>query len=251
MKQSGILVRQKLAKGFLGGPLNANFTVKENNIIYEISIEQCGIRKTSIKAKSSVDIESLVNIFNKLDMLIMLGEGEFIPVSEAKTIENNIEFDSEELKSLFTNRVKMFSSADFTKGSVNSFLSFDKYVNTKTFTDWSNLLSELDIAHNIVLYSLADTGMTIDCKCVFLIEAFEALSELIKKNKVQNFTYRKAKTGESQLQLMLIAVLEKYGNDIFKEEMCLSTKKFTHLFRFFTKQTVSIAYFCCPFFKFV
>lgn len=214
----GIEIQQRLNNGILGGPLQCDFTITIDSILYEISIEQLGIRKTTITTDSTVDLDEMIKLFNELDMLIMLGEGQFIPIVESKIINDDIVSNSDAIDLIFEKRLKMFNSADFTIGSHSTFLSFDKYVDANLFMKWVSMLKELDILHNMVLYSMADTGMTIDCKSAFLIEAFEALSELIEMYD-SSFQRPKVNKGESKLKKYICAVIQKYGVDIFSKEM--------------------------------
>lgn len=214
----GIEIQQRLNNGILGGPFQCDFTITIDSISYEISIEQLGIRKITITTESTVDLDEIIKLFNELDMLIMLGEGQFIPVVESKVINDDIISKSDDIDSIFEKRLKMFNSADFTIGSHSTFLSFDKYVDENLFMKWVKMLKELDILHNMVLYSMADTGMTVDCKSAFLIEAFEALSELIEMYD-SSFQCPTVNKGESRLKKYICAVIQKYGLDIFSKEM--------------------------------
>ena len=81
----------------------------------------------------------------------------------------------------------------------NNHLSFDQYIDDNVFLKWIKMLEELDIVHPMVLYSMADTGMPIDCKTAFIIESFESLAELIKKYN-KSFAKPSYKRGESLLQ---------------------------------------------------
>lgn len=76
MLKHGIEIQQRLAKGILGGPFRCDFSITLNSVLYEISIEQMVIRKTIISTNESVELDDLIAVFNKLDMLIMLGEGQ-------------------------------------------------------------------------------------------------------------------------------------------------------------------------------
>lgn len=99
MLEYGIEIQQRLANGILGGPFRCDFSITLNSVLYEISIEQMGIRKTSISTNESVELDDLIVVFNKLDMLIMLGEGQFIPIEKAWIIKNGKSVESKELDS--------------------------------------------------------------------------------------------------------------------------------------------------------
>lgn len=230
MLKHGIEIQQRLANGILGGPFQCDFSITLNSVLYEISIEQMVIRKTIISTNESVELDDLIVVFNKLDMLIMLGEGQFIPIEKAWIIKNGKSIESKELDSKIAMRLNLFNSCDFTTGNHSKFLSFDQYIDDNVFLKWIKMLEELDIVHPMVLYSMADTGMPIDCKTAFIIESFESLAELIEKYN-KSFTKPSYKRGESLLQKCLCAIIKLYGEDIFQKETNTNIEKFTHILK--------------------
>ena len=218
MCANGIVIQQKLEDGILGGLYQASFPIHYQNIVFDVKITQYGIRKTTITSHTKTKLDMLIHLFNQVDMLIMLGEGHFIPISEAEICNEDEIVNSPVLNEKLSNRLKMFNSADFTQGSLNSFIQFDKYLNTETMQNWLSISSELYILHPMVLYSLSDTGITIDCKCAFLIESFETLSELIEQ-RIQDFTRPSIRKGESKLGKYIRVIINRFGKDIFSEEI--------------------------------
>ena len=77
-----------------------------------------------------------------------------------------------------------------------------------------NLKEILDISFTAVLYSLSSVQMPIDMKCAYLIEAFKPLAELTKK-EVPDFVLQ----NESTLKPCLLAIINRYGQDIFSKEI--------------------------------
>lgn len=59
-------------------------------------------------------------------------------------------------------------------------LGFDSIITADLYCKWENLLDELDVVHQMYLYSLSNSGMTVDIKCAFLIELAEPLVEIVK-----------------------------------------------------------------------
>ena len=229
MLKYGIEIIQQLHNGILGGPYQCNFSITLDSGLFDISIEQFGIRKITITTESIIESAIFIKLFDKLDMLIMLGEGHFIPIAESKIITNGIAIKSDDLTQKMTRRLKLFNSADFTIGSHSTFLSFNKYLDKDVFIRWIAMIKELDILHRMVLYSMADTGMPIDCKSAFLIESFEALSELIELYD-PSFKRPMVKKGESKLGKYLYAIIEKYGTDIFLNETKADLQKVIEVF---------------------
>ena len=46
MLKHGIEIQQRLANGILGGPRQCDFSITLDSVLYKISIEQLGMRKT-------------------------------------------------------------------------------------------------------------------------------------------------------------------------------------------------------------
>ena len=186
------------------------------------------IRKTIISTNESVELDDLIAMFNKLDMLIMLGEGQFIPIEKAWIIKNGKSVESKELDSKIAMRLNLFNSCDFTIGNHSKFLSFDQYIDDNVFLKWIKMLEELDIVHPMVLYSMADTGMPIDCKTAFIIESFESLTDLIEKYN-KSFIRPYVHKWESALKKYLCAIIELYGKDIFCKEDKANVERFAQI----------------------
>lgn len=186
------------------------------------------IRKTIISTNESIELDDLIVIFNKLDMLIMLGEGQFIPIEKAWIIKNGKSDESKELDSKIAMRLNLFNSCDFTIGNHSKFLSFDQYIDDNVFLKWIKMLEELDIVHPMVLYSMADTGMPIDCKTAFIIESFESLTDLIEKYN-KSFIRPYVHKWESALKKYLCAIIELYGKDIFCKEYKANVERFAQI----------------------
>jgi len=86
------------------------------------------------------------------------------------------------------------------------------------------LLEELDIAHQMYLYAMGDTKITVDVKCAFLIELAETLVEVLK---VYTNSFQKLKPGDgTSLKACVKALIEEYGKDIFEREMEANEKEF-------------------------
>ncbi len=79
------------------------------------------------------------------------------------------------------------------------------------------MLEELDIGYPMVLYSMADAGMPIDCKTAFIIESFESLAALLK-SIISHSLDLMFINGESALKKYLCAIIGLYGKDIFCKE---------------------------------
>ena len=218
---NGIMICERLENGILGGPHSTSFDITLDSISFTISIEQLGFRQIKISSSVCIPLNAYLTLFNSVDMLLMLMDGEFIPIISGKLILGTEEQESDAIKDWMQYRVNLFRSADFTRGSHSKFLDFDSVLTADVFDSWLDIYKELDILHQMVLYSMADTGLPIDCKCAFLIESFEALAELVE-SKNQNYVLPTVKKGESKLGKRLASIIELYGTDIFARESAVS-----------------------------
>ena len=96
--------------------------------------------------------------------------------------------------------------------SHHCFLKFDTVVTSELLSRWFVLQEQLDIVHQVVLYNIADTGVTHDVKCANLIECLEPVTEII--NEYENF-FPSLKPGNrtTTLKMCIDAVISKYGQD--------------------------------------
>lgn len=151
----------------------------------------------------------------------MLFDGVFIPLSELKFSESDT-VDENRLISCQNNLIKMrlsyFSSADFCNYSVDKLLKFDTVLTAELFCKWEQLLDELDVVHQMYLYSLSDSKITVDVKCAFLIELAEPLIEIVKEHTKLFSSLTPGARGTS-LKNCLDALITKYGVDIFSREL--------------------------------
>ncbi len=230
MSKIGIEIQQYLKNGILSGPHQSKFSIVINSVSFDISIEQIGTRKTTITTNSSIELDELIKLFNELDMLLMLSDGQFMPIIGAKLLKNEIFTESDTLDTKLATRPKMFDSSDFVLGNHSTFLSFDKYLNDRVFDKWITIYKELDITHHMVLYSLADTGMPIDYKCAFLIESFKVLFELIEKYDLSFKRPQGLSRNELKLRQYIKLIIEKYGRDIFHTELNSNVEKIAKVF---------------------
>ena len=209
----------------LGGPHVAEFETRDNKFF--IKIEQFSYRKISIKASEETSVFELYGVFTKIERLLMIFDGQFLNLE-------NLEFtdasDTEKsmLKSVGNNlmhqRLSYFKSSDLVSYKVDKLLEFEEVLNSDLYDKWEQLLEELDIAHQMYLYAMGDTKITVDVKCAFLIELAETLVEVLK---VYTNSFQKLKPGNgTSLKACVKALIEEYGKDIFEREMEANEKEF-------------------------
>lgn len=122
-------------------------------------------------------------------------------------------------------RLSYFSSADFCSYSVDKLLEFDTTLAAELFDKWEKLLDELDVVHQMYLYSLSNSGITVDVKCAFLIELAEPLVEIVKGHTNYFSTLIPGARGTT-LKSCLDALITKYGVDIFEKELSNNSEQF-------------------------
>ena len=209
----------------LGGPHVAEFETRDNKFF--IKIEQCGYRKISIKALEETSVFELYGVFTKIERLLMIFDGQFLNLENLEFTDSS-DTEKSMLKSVGNNlmhqRLSYFKSSDLVSYKVDKLLEFEEVLNSDLYDKWEHLLEELDIAHQMYLYAMGDTKITVDVKCAFLIELAETLVEVLK---VYTNSFQKLKPGNgTSLRACVKALIEEYGKDIFEREMEANEKEF-------------------------
>ena len=209
----------------LGGPYVAEFETRDNKFF--IKIEQCGYRKISIKASEETSVFELYEVFTKIERLLMIFDGQFLNLENLEFTDSS-DTEKSMLKSVGNNlmhqRLSYFKSSDLVSYKVDKLLEFEEVLNSDLYDKWEQLLEELDIAHQMYLYAMGDTKITVDVKCAFLIELSETLVEVLK---AYTNSFQKLKPGNgTSLKACVKALIEEYGKDIFEREMEANEKEF-------------------------
>lgn len=211
----------------LGGPHLIQFDTMQDNQIH-IKIEQFGIREIMVTSKEDISVFELNSIFSRIERLLMLFDGTFLSLSEIR-LHGTDEAEKSKLNSckehLMRGRLSYFSSADFCSYSVDKLLEFDTTLTAELFDKWEKLLDELDVVHQMYLYSLSNSGITVDVKCAFLIELAEPLVEIVKGHTNYFSTLIPGARGTT-LKSCLDALITKYGVDIFEKELSNNSEQF-------------------------
>lgn len=209
----------------LGGPHVAEFETRDNKFF--IKIEQCGYRKISIKALEETSVFELYGVFTKIERLLMIFDGQFLNLENLEFTDSS-DTEKSMLKGVGNNlmhqRLSYFKSSDLVSYKVDKLLEFEEVLNSDLYDKWEHLLEELDIAHQMYLYAMGDTKITVDVKCAFLIELSETLVEVLK---AYTNSFQKLKPGNgTSLRACVKALIEEYGKDIFEREMEANEKEF-------------------------
>lgn len=220
-----LIVRECPSNGTLGGPFEKTFTVHTGlqHGSAEISIEQFSNRVIIIHATENDSVYDLHHLYFALKRLLMLLDGQFYPITSVR--EGEIEITASIQRKLLSS----YHSADFMIGSSNHLISFDEVLSEALFDNWCMIQDELDIVHNMVLYSLSSVEMPIDMKCAFLIEAFSGVGELVQRRKESFDLPVKTRRDQSELCMRLEYIINCYGKEIFRDECQQSPKKLAEI----------------------
>lgn len=227
IKCKSLIAIFKSDKLFLAGPHNIEFDTGEEHSIH-IKVEQCGIREITLTSDEEISVFDLHAVFTRIERLLMIFDGVFIPLSQMQFSESGTSNENVlrlAAENLMKQRLSYFSSANFCTYSVDKLLEFDSILTSQLFNKWGELLEELDMVHQVYLYSLSNSGITVDVKCAFMIELSEPLIEIIKEH---TNLYSSLIPGDrnTSLKNCLDALITKYGTDIFKKELSNNYKQF-------------------------
>lgn len=208
------IVRECPNNGIFGGSFEKTITayIVPQHSSAEISIEQLGERIITIHTVEDVSIYDLHHLYFDLKRLLMLLDGQFYP--PVSVTQDGVEITTSIKKKLLPN----YQSADFMIGENNRLISYEDVLSEAIFSDWCMIQKELDIVHNVILYSLSNVEMPVDMKCAFLIEAFSGMGELIQNRRKDFILPKKKSKDESELGLRLEYIISHYGQAIFQDE---------------------------------
>lgn len=214
-------------KLLLGGPHIIEFDTTDDQKCH-IRIEQYGVRRIAITSNKDTSAFDLYAILTRIERLLMLLEGVFIPISELKLSESDTANEKQLISfqnNLIKGRLSYFSSADFCNYKADKLLEFDTVLTAELYSKWEQLLVELDLVHQVYLYFLSNSKITVDVKCAFLIELAEPLIEVVKEHTKFFSSLTPGPRGAS-LKNCLDALITKYGVDIFGSELASDYERF-------------------------
>ena len=168
--------------------------------------------------------EDLFYSFQPLEKLLMLFDGRFYPISDIKS--NNDSLDDEHFKNkILSSRLRYFNSADICQYPVLKLIQFQDMLNEDIYTQWTELLDEMDIMYQSYLYSLSDNSMPRDINNAFIAEAAEPFVELVKD---KTYYCKSLSPGErgTTLKMCIDSLITHFGEDIFSNELNNDYDKF-------------------------
>lgn len=214
-------------EGILGGPHSAVFDYDFNGDVLHIRIEQCGVRTINVSVDSPLSMSSLWGFYTVIERLLMLLDGQFY-IIESATFTGDDRSGSDcfsYAQECLSRRLSYCKTDPAYCYSNHVFLMYDAVLTPELISKWVQLQDELDIVHQVVLYNIADTGITHDVKCANFIECLEPMTEVIG---IYDRFFPSLKPGDrtTTLKMCIDAVISKYGKDIFSEEYNANKNKF-------------------------
>ena len=204
----------------LYGPVSKTICIKKETVNYYIHIDQCISRTIKIESSEEVTVFSLNAILTKIERLLMMFDGFFIPITSLK-FTNSIIYPDHKLDlcgiNLKSTRLSYFESADFVLNRNNQLIEFERVLTPEVFGKWEQLLESLDIVHQVYLYVLSNSTMPVDIKCSFIIETAEPLIEILQE-QIEAFKPFSRKERIT-LKKCLDNLISTYGKEIFEKDI--------------------------------
>lgn len=216
-----LTITEALQFDYLAGPNNVQFDFSDENTLFEITVKQCGFRTITIYAPENISTVKLLDIYYNIRKYLLLLDGHFYQIEKA--VENGAEITN----SLIARELPCYKSADFMMGT--GLLFKDLNALTPIFLhSFNSIQYDLDISYKIMLHCISSVELPVDMKCAFLIETFMPLAELIQ-DRVTDFKLPRIASRESKLQKYIVAIITRYGHDIFCKECDENIQIFTQI----------------------
>ena len=203
-----------------GGPRSIS-AVLNSPAGMKVEIQQGQFRTVVVTAENEINANELYSVFSKLERLLMMFDGRFFPLSELK-FTGSVESSDNQLLAYAhhccASRLSYFESADFCLCTANKLVDFYNIFSADLYQRWEEILDELDIVHQMYLYSSCVSGQPVDIKCSFLIELVEPLVEIVKEQKHYFSSLTPGEKGPT-LKNRLDALIAKFGEDVFGAEI--------------------------------
>ncbi|MCW8408901.1 hypothetical protein OQJ13_07940 [Legionella sp. PATHC035] len=187
---------------------------KKEEVDYQILL--CGrrIKSISIFLEDNITISNN-KIFYILDILkfLMIFHGAFPKISSI-----TIDKESKDVTARFKNYLLKYFLTD--KSFIHSSFYFNFINNYESaqfvlfFKNWLQIKDELEITHNLFLYSISEAWPLIDIRNIFLIQVLEPLYEMIPRIKENNITVHE--TFKFAEEIICATDYPKLGNGITK-----------------------------------
>lgn len=217
----------------LGGPAEVVFSMSFHGceatgddcakLKCQVDIRQCHSRTITITCDSPLYWSNLLVPLSQVERLLMIFDGYFVPVSDMRFSGSAggsapIDADCATVRTHAMNqRAGYYRSADFML-IPSKLVKFKDVLSAELFAKWQEILDDLDIVNQVYLYAVSDNGMPRDVTLAFLAEMSESMVELLKVKR-DLFPSLTPGARDTTLKDCLRALIEQYGDVVFKKEM--------------------------------
>lgn len=226
LKCNKLIAIYVLENGCLRFVPHFSFVCIDNNRV-EIEIQETGNRIISIKVEKPIESDRVYSILTRLERLLQLFDGAFIPLKNITIYGDGNEKDYNTLSShLLAQRLKYYDSNPVFSINTDRIIKYEDVLTEDVFVKWIKLLEELGVAHQMYLYATSNCRLTNDIPCAFLIELSESLIEIIENNTSIVLQRIIGESSNSRsLKICLRTLIAQYGYMIFKAEINYGIEK--------------------------
>lgn len=189
----------------------------------QVDIRQCHSRTITITCDSPLYWSSLLVPLSQVERLLMIFDGYFVPISDMRfsgPAGDSAPTDADcaiARTHAMNQRANYYRSADFML-IPSKLIKFKDVLSAELFAKWQEILDDLDIVNQVYLYAVSDNGMPRDVTLAFLAEMSESMVELLKAKR-DLFPDLTPGARDTTLKDCLRALIEQYGDVVFKKEM--------------------------------
>lgn len=184
-----------------------------------VNLEDNGNRVIIVKSDKSQNIDALYTVLTTLERLLVITEGVFPTLDNISVYYNGaIHEESEMINSQCKARRLSYYNSGKEFSLNDKLIDWNDYLDETIYEKWERLMGVLNTANQMFLYSTANTGLTVDVRCAFLIELSETLVQLLDEEKIysNNIPLR---GKDCSLKKHLAVLIKDYGLDIFQKEI--------------------------------
>lgn len=185
-----------------------------------IQIKQYKEREIIIEAEEEKKVCDMYLSLTYVEQLLMLLGGKFVPIKELQLSKFESATDADLTKKaneLIETRLPYYESADFCIRFSDEWVKFESVITPELYDKWLKLLDDLDIVHQVYMYSLSASEKMADVRYAFLAELAEPLMEIVKLYTKSFVSLTPGEKGTT-LKNCLDVLISKYGETIFKAE---------------------------------
>lgn len=184
--------------------------------LFRIRLVQCAsTRLISISADGN-DIDRCYHVFQYFEHLLALFDGCYWSIDRMEIEDDDGKDYDGYIEETINHRLGLYKSADICYEETKSLVDLCAINFDVIFTKWVELKNKLQLVHPMVMYCVAQTGITVDLKCASLIQTFAPLTEMIHNDYDETVPLKvTGKVKEPELRGNLETIINRYGNSFF------------------------------------